>query len=431
MIKRIQLLWEGNSSVLFNLSFRILGLFFTFLFSYFLVKGIGAVEVGKYQISFALGSFIAVWIGFGGETFIIRELPRTIDLSKKITYVAVLTLLSIFLLVVSYFFIIFFWEDLFGKNYVIEVESLKLIMLIAFLICNCLFLNNVLQCYGLTNFSTPIITLLLPILNIFQFFMFSTVYYGNILFFVFTSYLICWFSLILVIYLSVLRRCSERVVLSPDSVKVYLLELVVSIKDRFSFWLVSLLAIVFSHMPIILISKELDASKIAYLVYSIRIASLVSFPLAAINSNIAHKISTCYQNNEIHKIKVIYFNGIKTMLLLSIVPIVVIMIFSEEIMKLYGSGFADHALLLKVLLIGELVNIACGSTGVTLSMTHKEKYNLISSLSIGIIFLATLPIISSSFGVYGVAILYSVRLAIWKLLGLFFVRRHVFSSLEG
>jgi O-antigen/teichoic acid export membrane protein len=328
---------------------------------------------------------------------------------------------------VSYFLIYFFWENLFGQGYIIEVEKLKLIMLVAFLICHCLFLNNVLQCYGLTNLSTPIITIVLPILNILQFLIFDRLYYENVLVFIFFSYLICWLSMIMIIYIFVLNRKLESIVLSTYLIKLYLIELFSSVKERINFWLVSMLAICFSHLPIIIISKQLEANEIAYLVYSIRISSLVSFPLAAINANIAHKISVSYKENNIDKIKELYFNGIKTMLLISTIPIVIIMLFSEDIMQIFGEGFSKNAVLLKILIIGELVNIACGSTGVTLSMTNKEKYNLISSLFVGIIFVASLSFISSAYGIYGVTVLYSIRLALWNLMGLFFVYRHVFN----
>jgi O-antigen/teichoic acid export membrane protein len=95
-----------------------------------------------------------------------------------------------------------------------------------------------------------------------------------------------------------------------------------------------------------------------------------------------------------------------------------LVLFSQDIAAVFGPGFTKSAPIISIVLIGHVVNVCAGSTGIMLSMTGKPFYNLFNSgLLCGINVLLTLLLVPR-YGLSGAASAYSLSIILIQLLQL-------------
>ena len=156
---------------------------------------------------------------------------------------------------------------------------------------------------------------------------------------------------------------------------------------------------------------------------SAKIASVTILSLFAINSIVAPKFSEFYTKNKLDKLfeTVKYAN--KLILLTSLPIAIIIFLFPEQILNIFGSEFASGKLALLILTIGFLFNALSGSVGYLLQMTDNQKtYQtiiLISALLNVILNWFLIP----RFGVNGAAFASMISMIFWNLSSIIVVKR--------
>jgi O-antigen/teichoic acid export membrane protein len=109
-------------------------------------------------------------------------------------------------------------------------------------------------------------------------------------------------------------------------------------------------------------------------------------------------------------------------MLLAVTPLLAIMmIFPESILRLFGPDFTNGAPMLRLLSIGQFINVGTGSVGYLLMMTGHER---IFSLNITLATVVNLCLcfwLIPAMGSFGAAIATAVPLALMNLLSAYFV----------
>ncbi|MBT8180207.1 MAG: oligosaccharide flippase family protein [Eudoraea sp.] len=156
---------------------------------------------------------------------------------------------------------------------------------------------------------------------------------------------------------------------------------------------------------------------------ALKVATLTSFTLQAINSILAPKLARSHNDaNQEQFHKLIQFttrlNFFSTLVIVS-----VILIFREWILSIFGAEFIAGANIVIILCIGQLINSMSGSVGVIMQMTgHQNVYQniVLIALIINIILNFTLVPI---YGVLGAAIATVVSISSWNLIGAIYLKQ--------
>jgi len=156
---------------------------------------------------------------------------------------------------------------------------------------------------------------------------------------------------------------------------------------------------------------------------SLKIATLTSFGLQAINSILAPKISAAYKQEDMITFKKLIRFSTRLNFLITLLLISVIIIFHCYILEFFGEEFLAGSIILLILSIGQVVNSLSGSVGVILQMTgHQTKFRnfvliaLITNIILNLIFT---PI----YGAIGIAVSTVISMALWNLLGTIYLKK--------
>ena len=156
---------------------------------------------------------------------------------------------------------------------------------------------------------------------------------------------------------------------------------------------------------------------------SLKIATLTSFGLQAINSILAPKISAAYKQEDMITFKKLIRFSTRLNFLITLLLISVIIIFHCYILEFFGEEFLAGSIILLTLCIGQVVNSLSGSVGVILQMTgHQKKFRnfvliaLITNIILNLIFT---PI----YGAIAIAVSTVISMALWNLLGAIYLKK--------
>jgi len=161
-----------------------------------------------------------------------------------------------------------------------------------------------------------------------------------------------------------------------------------------------------------------------------RTAMLINFLLVAANTVCAPRFAQAYRAGGSKELRKITRMASIFMLAAGLPLFLILLIFSDSLLSLFGADFKQGALVLRVLAFGQFVNLATGSVAFVLMMTGHEsivRNNLFISACIGLV--AGLMLIPF-YGILGAAISTTLAISLQNLLGVVSVKRlHGFNTL--
>jgi O-antigen/teichoic acid export membrane protein len=135
-----------------------------------------------------------------------------------------------------------------------------------------------------------------------------------------------------------------------------------------------------------------------------KISLVAGMILMVINTIAAPKFSEMYWSNELDKLQKILFFTSKLNVIFSFIPAAIIIIFSKQILSIFGHEFVQGQIILIILTIEQFINASTGSAGLLLNMAGQQSisqkiivFTLIISLGLNI---TLIPL----YGMYGAAL---------------------------
>ena len=165
-------------------------------------------------------------------------------------------------------------------------------------------------------------------------------------------------------------------------------------------------AIVFSstmHADMMLVGFFLDAETIAAYFAALKIASVLSLPITAINQLSGPMISKHFHAGEVSTLQ----KNLSLYLIfcaMVVSPMFLIIIFyGKSLLGIFNPAFADAYFVLVALSVGYLSHCLCGPSGNLLQMTGHSTLALKTSSATQTIALFAFPLAATSFGSFGIA----------------------------
>jgi O-antigen/teichoic acid export membrane protein len=145
----------------------------------------------------------------------------------------------------------------------------------------------------------------------------------------------------------------------------------------------------------------------------------------AVNLVVAPRFAAMHKQGDLDGVRRVALTSVRLMLLAA-APVVTLMVcFPHWLMWLFGDEFVAGAPLLRILAIGQFINVATGSVGYLLMMTGHEKDMRNSLLVVApcsiLLSLWLIPL----YGAVGAAVATALAIAGQNLLAVFWVRRRL------
>ena len=155
----------------------------------------------------------------------------------------------------------------------------------------------------------------------------------------------------------------------------------------------------------------------------IKIATITTFTLLAINSILAPKVANYYREQNITKYKALIKFSTKLNFYVSSLIILVVLFFNGFFLSIFGAEFIAGKAILFILIFGQFVNSFSGSVGIILQMIGKQKvYQNFLLIALVLNILITL-LLTPIYGGIGAAIATVISMAFWNLASVIYLKQ--------
>jgi len=400
-----------GSSVAFIL--RILGMILGYIFALMLAHQYGAKGVGIFSL---VTTYIAIALIFAkagldisSMKYISRFYVANDTSSVKGLYLKSLRLIlfsSIFTTILFWYFSGISAIYIFKKDYLSDIFSFATVMIVPMALLQ--FHAEIIRGYKkiihyflVNSISVSLIGIILLSLNLKS--IFSDYVYIDI-------YIIAQFITLLlamVIWLYDSKIIHQKVKNTITTKKL--------LKSSFPVMITGSIALVMGWMDIIMLSMYGTAADVGIYSMALKLATIISIALSAINSILAPKISHLYSISDFKNLEKIIHQATKMIFLIAFPILVICIIIPSYIMGMFGEDFKVGAVALIILSLGQFVNAISGSVGYILNMTDKE--NALRNITLVTAFLNIILnyIMIPKYGMNGAAIATAISIAFWNL----------------
>ncbi len=170
-----------------------------------------------------------------------------------------------------------------------------------------------------------------------------------------------------------------------------------------------------------IISIKLPMSSVGAYNILLTISAFSTFLLINLNKVFAPAISKLYSNNNLDELNDLYKDTTFLINLLSIPLVLIIVTFSDEILSLYSNEMLEYKNYLFFILVGRVISLAAGSSGILMIMTGLEKQNLYIQIFRALLLIFFSLFLVEKYGILIIVILYVASMLILNLTQLIFI----------
>lgn len=393
---------------------KIFGIINLFLFNFIVARLVGSDNYGNFIYAYTFISFFPIICTVGLEQAMVFHNPAFIN-NKKYKELNSLVTFSVFVaFIISLSCAVLLTVK---SNFVAEV-----------------ILNN-------RNYSTYIeeiapLIIFISISNVFGgiFRGFGNVKH-NIISENFISPIVKIFSVILLVYLG-FKRSSIELTFYASFILSFLylaksflnlgvigsvkFEFIHIYKDALKFGLpvvvTGILGYIVQRVDIFVIGFFLSSKDVGIYNIAVQIGTVSSVVLVAFNTIFASNISSLHHKGDSKTLAEMYKFITKWVVFVNLMIFGIILIFSSDIMHLFGSDFMSGASALIFISMGQVVNSATGSVGVINTMTGHPHYEIYICIIVVIISIVLNYVITPIYGISGTAFVSFIVLTLSNLL---------------
>jgi O-antigen/teichoic acid export membrane protein len=183
-----------------------------------------------------------------------------------------------------------------------------------------------------------------------------------------------------------------------------------------------------NKVDVIMVGIFLSGSAVGIYNLSTVLTQILALPSTGLNTIYPSIASRMYSNGELADLEALFTRVTRWAFTLSLLPALGLFVYSNEILSIFGEGFARGSPILSLFVVGYLANAVVTPTGYTLMMTDHQYYMVIDRWGLGIanavlnyIFITRFGLIGAAFATATVLVTISVGrvVAIWYTEGLF------------
>lgn len=194
---------------------------------------------------------------------------------------------------------------------------------------------------------------------------------------------------------------------------------------------VAIISIAISFSETLLLGVFRSVEEVGIYAVALRLALLINFIIVAFNSILAPKFAVLYREKSLLDIQRLSKHSVMAMMIMTLPLFIVFFIFPEIVLKIFSSEFSQASNVLRILAVGQLINVCAGPVGILLLMTGHEKHmhtNVLVSLCGVILFgMVLIPV----FGVIGAACSAVFGMTLLNFLSVWSVKKYLSIEMPG
>lgn len=141
----------------------------------------------------------------------------------------------------------------------------------------------------------------------------------------------------------------------------------------------------YNRIDILMVGFFLSGSVVGIYNISVVLATILVLPLTAFNQLFPPVASRLYQNSDIQELRDVYSTVTRWSFTLSLFPTIAMILYADEILRIFGSDFTRGAVVLILFSFGQFTNSAVGPSGQLLMMTNRQYLTLANQIGSGIL----------------------------------------------
>jgi len=178
-------------------------------------------------------------------------------------------------------------------------------------------------------------------------------------------------------------------------------------------------------IPLILIDYYTSTSQVGLYSVAYRITQFISITLLMVNTITAPIFADLYHSNRMIELQKIVRQSSKLIFFSALLIAIIILATNEGILFLFGKVFSGANLVLIILVLAQLINAFCGSSGLLLNMVGQQalfrNISLLSSFFLCVLCLIFIPLL----GILGASISVLINMVIWNFLSSMYVYKKI------
>jgi O-antigen/teichoic acid export membrane protein len=190
-------------------------------------------------------------------------------------------------------------------------------------------------------------------------------------------------------------------------------------------WTSTIVAVIVQHFSTFVVARYSPIAELGIYSVALKVAALMSFVLFAVNAVVAPRFAALYANGDRHQLKELARHSGQLLLACAISMCLLLWLFADPIMGLFGKEFVQGAIYLKILALGQLVNVGTGSVVNLLIMTGHEKLHQRNTILIAILTCCLALILVPFYGAIGAATTTAVAMASQNLLSYYYTKHRI------
>ncbi|WP_411954017.1 flippase [Alkalibacillus sp. S2W] len=393
---------------------KIIGLLFGLLFNLIAARLLGAEIFGQFTLLYTFISFFPILAMLGLHQGLVYYIPKFHESGNKkfrneiitVSYVLVF-LISILLSFLIFINGEFITSTFFESSEEVHIKLLQNMAPILILLTIIQLSQGVFR--GLKNINPFVLSqdFIIPLSKVIVFLIVIGLVGASIVSVLITYYISLVFGVFYLLY--IINKNNLFSNFSIEAIKSYKEILKYSLPLLFT----GFLGFITKKSDILMIGYFLEDQQVGIYKIALQLGTMSSFILVAFNMIFAPTISSLFHKGEITQLETMYKTITKWVFSVNLVAFVLIVLFKQEIMFIFGSEFVLGANALLLVSIGQLVNAGVGSAGYILMMTGHPKLEMYNNLLIVIVNITLNILLIPSYGIEGAAFasLVSVMLA--------------------
>jgi O-antigen/teichoic acid export membrane protein len=412
-------LLKGSS---ISLVVKISGMLLSYLAMLFITNYYGADEWGIYSLSFTVLSIVILVPKFGFETSIVRiisELKINDNSSEICRVLKKITFFSLSIAVIIIVLLNSFHESI-AINILNEPNMSYNIQLISYILIPSLFLTIISATFQAYKKTMLFMLFQTGVIN-FVFLIFLLIFYAlNISKNIFETYV---YSTIIALIIGIFTFSKVlKINNNPQkSKRIYSYNKILNIS--FPMLLSSSFALLMGWSDILMLSYYKTTFDVGIYNSTLRLAALSGVVLIAVNSIATPKFVEFYAKKDYKGLEDTVKKSTKMIFYTSTPILLILILFSKQILSFFGEEFIIGYLSLTYLCISRFINGISGSVGYIMQMTDQQKtYQNIIIIAFFVNLILNYILIPKM-GFNGAAIASSVAMVFWNITLVFVIKR--------
>lgn len=170
-------------------------------------------------------------------------------------------------------------------------------------------------------------------------------------------------------------------------------------------------------VDIILLGKYRSFEIVAFYAVAVKLTTLIAVILASVNAVIAPRLARFYAEGQSAELHATLKRAARLIVALSLPIIVALVLFADFILGLFGTPYRAAYAALLVLLVGQAFNTFCGSVGVYMNMSGKEKLMQRIFVAALVLNIVLNFLLIPEYGMVGTAAATAISMIAWNVAG--------------